>query len=172
MNEIDFLIKNCALHAEHLEKLFRLFKKDVFALALSIVKKIHIANDVVSETFLRLYNSSGKYKPQGRGKVYILKIASNVAREQLRKNRRNIELEDIYTINPFEQADSKLTVEGLLHSLNEKEYQVIILKFYNRLTFAEMSEVLKAPQSTLKSRYETAMGKMRTALKMEETENV
>lgn len=162
--EIDKLIINCAQNNDALERLYYYFKADVFALSRSVVKTKENAEDALQETFMRLRRSAVRYKPSGKGKTYILKIASNVAHEIYRKNRPVYNLDDFEIVHPgndYLKVEAAYMVERLMRYLNPKEMEIITLKYYNDLTFKQISEILEVPVSTAKWRLESAFAKLR-----------
>lgn len=60
-----------------------------------------------------------------------------------------------------ETADS---VRRILNSLPKNQYEVVILKHWEELTFAEIAEALGLSQNTVASRYRYAMEKLQRSL--------
>ena len=58
-----------------LAELYKLTNKDVYAFALSILKNIHDAEDVLQDCFVRIYSSAGSYSD--RGEAYGMDTYNN-----------------------------------------------------------------------------------------------
>jgi RNA polymerase sigma-70 factor (ECF subfamily) len=55
-------------------------------------------------------------------------------------------------------------IRRILRSLPQSQYEVVILKHWEDLTFAEIAEALELPQNTVASRYRYAMEKLQRSL--------
>ena len=147
---INELIAGCSESKEKLEKLYNMFKDSIFAVAFGITSDYHLAEDCVTETFVRLTQVKHFSAKKGDGKGFILTIARNVALELRRRYKREKGSSDIYIQN-YGEADK--TVENL----NDKQRQIVILKCCSELTFKEIAKIMKSPESTVKSRYKKAI---------------
>jgi RNA polymerase sigma-70 factor (ECF subfamily) len=164
LDRIDELILQCSSDMRALEHLYLAFKNDVIALSRSIVKTKENTEDALQETFIRLKTLAAHYKPNGRGKVYILKIASNVAHEIYRKDKHISLLGEIDIINPineYARAEAAVVVEQLMAQLKPQERELITLRFYSDLTLRETAEVLGKPVSSVQWKLESIYAKLR-----------
>lgn len=170
MERVDELIMLCAEDKSALETLYRMFKKDVFALSMSIVRDFHLSEDCVVEAFLRLTNAAKHYRALGKGKFFILKITSNTAHEIYRKNKVNCELDEAALTGKGEfvdSSDNKMLVESLLFRLEAKQREIITLRYYIGLTFKEIAGVIKMGEGGVKWHCSNAIEKMRKVLAKE-----
>lgn len=62
------------------------------------------------------------------------------------------------------QEETADTVRRILKSLPQSQYEVVILKHWEDLTFAEIAEALGLSQNTVASRYRYAMEKLQRSL--------
>lgn len=155
---VNNLIIRCRTDKNSLEILYNLFKKGVFAIALSIVNDYQLAEDCVAETFIRLTQVKRFSEKSGDGKGFIYKIARNVALEQYRKfQKSSVNM----VIQSYGEADDKIDdcifINQLMKYLNDKQKQVVIMHCYNELTFKEIAKIIKSPETTVKSRYKKAL---------------
>ncbi len=126
------------------------------------------AEDIVQETFLRVYRNKHRYKEIARFSTWIYTIAGNLARTELRRRKiRNFfsisqrgEGEKDYEI-PDADIDVEKSVESsLVRDLIMREVmklpiyfrEVIILRDLQDLSYEEISQILKVPLGTVKSR--------------------
>lgn len=157
---VNELIAGCSQSKDKLEKLYNMFKDSVFAVAFGITSDYHLAEDCVTETFVRLTQVKRFSAKKGDGKGFILTIARNVALELRRRYKRERESNDIYIQN-YGEADktveNSIYINQLLEHLNDKQRQVVVLKCCSELTFKEIAKIMKCPETTVKSRYKKAM---------------
>ena len=119
-----------------------------------------------------------KYDFKSSFKTWVFRVATNVVIDYGRKERRHIKysVQD-YDLSPgyhIEQGNSieKMIIEKdeitalkkALKRLPVKLKTIVILKEFNELTFVEISEILKIPVSTVKSRLYTALEKLRVEI--------
>lgn len=156
--DINKLIIQCKKDKKSLEILYNCLKKDVFAVAFSILNDFHLAEDCVVETFVRLTQVKRFSASGGDGKGFVLKIARNCAMEIYRRYKRESYSEIIQAYGETEKTvEDSIYVNQLLKCLNEKQRQVIIMKIYSELTFKEIAKIMRCPESTVKARYKKAI---------------
>jgi len=130
------------------------------------------AQDLCQESFLRAYRSLRGFKQKAKFSSWLYKIALNLCHSWGRKKKRArmISLSEIapgdgYLSNeksegvsssPMEAAlqhrERELMVRQALASLPENQRLIIILKEYQGLKFREIAQLLRCPESTVKSR--------------------
>ncbi len=156
--EVNRLIAECASSKESLGTLYNMFKSSVFAVAFSITADYHLAEDTVTETFIRLTQVTGFNPKKGNGKGFILKTARNVA---LEIRRRHLRESRNFFIQGYGEADKtvedSIFINQLLKHLSEKQRQIVVMKCCSDLTFREIAEIMHSPESTIKSRYQKAL---------------
>ena len=167
-SEIDMLVVKAGGDHAALARLYELLRKDIFAIAYSILGNSDAAEDVISETFVRVWKGLS-YKPRGdgSGKAFLLKVARNISMELLRSERRTESLDDpAHAEDPDTAAEEKdltdeMYLDYLMRSLQEDECKIILLYYYSQLTFKEIAKVLSIPVSTAKWRHDKAIEKLR-----------
>lgn len=156
--EVNRLIAECASSKESLSTLYKMFKSSVFAVAFSITADYHLAEDTVTETFIRLTQVTGFNPRKGNGKGFILKTARNVA---LEIRRRHLRESRNFFIQGYGEADKtvedSIFINQMLKHLSEKQRQIVVMKCCGGLTFREIAEIMHTPESTIKSRYQKAL---------------
>jgi RNA polymerase sigma-70 factor (ECF subfamily) len=131
------------------------------------------ADEVLQETFLRLANSHRRFESVENPMAYAFTVARNEAiRKQKRqgRERRTLSAVDLFEIaegDDHESREAAQAVAEALACLSDDQREVIELKFYSRLTFREIAEVLGIPQGTAATRYRAALDKMRNYLAQE-----
>jgi RNA polymerase sigma-70 factor (ECF subfamily) len=129
--------------------------------------------DMVQEVFLRVYEARGRYRASGAFSTWLFRIALNVARSAYRRQRRRWHsLEGLQTVSPARGADRKIEqdersrlVQEAVSRLPHKLRDVLVLRQFGELTFAEVARVTGLPASTVKSRVRAALERLRAELK-------
>ena len=115
------------------------------------------------ETFTKLAHSN--LKPTGSLKAWIYRVATNGCYKIFRKTRQeNIFYEDTFKKNIKDFSIDVLTeirVQKILNKLPEKHRIVILLKFYEDMSYQEIADVLCCPLGTVKSRMHEGLEKLR-----------
>jgi RNA polymerase sigma-70 factor (ECF subfamily) len=159
------------------------YERQVFNLAFRLTGNYDDANDVASDTFVRIYNSIGKFRGDSAFSTWLYRIVTNVYLDA-RKRRlahRNISLEEYLEMEegalprqiedtspgPQAQAEEKEQRDMLQEVINElPEFQRIIIVLYHiqELPYEEIAEILNMPLGTVKSRLNRARRALRERL--------
>ena len=139
------------------------------------------AEDIVQETFLRVYRKRKAYKRIAKFSTWIYTIAGNLARTELRRRKRrklfsvtDMGYEDRdYEIsdegyNPENQVDGLIQEEIIQKEINDlspKFREVIILRDVQELSYEEISKIIDVPIGTVKSRVNRGRLKLQSRLK-------
>ncbi len=143
--------------------------RQMFALALTIVKNYADAEDALQETFLKVIENISTYRKDGNAKAWLLSITRNTAIDILRKKKVTVCVEDADVL-PQEQPvktdfDHKLILDEALMSLDREDREIIVLKIVSGLKFREISELIGLPLTTVQKRYQRALKKLKTELR-------
>jgi RNA polymerase sigma-70 factor (ECF subfamily) len=128
--------------------------------------------DLCQEVFLRVHLGRGRYRPEGAFSTWLYRIALNVARDAVRRRERRQRMEARQTSGSngeaadvgCERREARELVSAALGMLPEKLRVVVLLRHYEKMSFAEMSRVLHIPANTLKSRFAAALNQLRINL--------
>lgn len=139
------------------------------------------AEDLVQETFLRVYKNRRAYRKVAKFSTWIYTIAGNLAKTELRKRRRRkiFSITDLgyeekdYEIcdnafSPEEQVNGLITeeiVQKEIETLSPKFREVIILRDIQELSYEEISKIVRIPLGTVKSRVNRGRLKLQERLK-------
>lgn len=125
------------------------------------------ANDILQNTFIRVYRSIDKFEGKSSLMTWIFRIAYNESLRFLEreKKRRHQSMEDVsaYQLGKLKESeyfDGDELHERLLtivEGLTEKQRRVFQMKYFDDLSFRQISEVLDVSESTLKSSYYAAV---------------
>ncbi|MEZ6124827.1 MAG: sigma-70 family RNA polymerase sigma factor [Planctomycetaceae bacterium] len=150
--------------------LFDLTAARLVRFAMSITSNQADAEDAVQSAFSRIANKPKLLVSADTPWPYLIRTVRNESLRVLQK-RRTCSLGDMDTqcgsdtaeflIQREEVADQ---VQRILSSLPKAQYEVVILKHWEDLTFAEIADVLGKSQNTVASRYRYAMEKLQRCL--------
>ncbi|ASN04781.1 sigma-70 family RNA polymerase sigma factor [Virgibacillus necropolis] len=144
--------------------LFQAYEKDLYRMAYLYVKNKHDALDVVQETAYRSFKKISTLKNPEYLKSWLIKIAIGYATDLLRKNKKVTYLNPEHAEFIGSSDDDiplSLSLQDLIESLNEKEKNLVFLKYYCGYTFDEISELEGLPSGSVKSVIYRALAKLR-----------
>lgn len=146
--------------------------KSVYGFALSITQNTYDAEDVLQETFLKVYAKAGEYLPQGKPMAWIFTITRNLALSRLRQRGKDLALDDSRDTTPdfsmVDNAEQRLVLEALFRVLTTEEKEILVMHVANGLKHREIATVLEMPLNTVLSKYHRAMKKLKAAVEKEE----
>lgn len=156
---------------EPLKLLYENFRTPVYALILSIVKNRTIAEDLLQETFLKVYTKAYQYKPHTNVKAWIISIARNLSYDSLRNNKIINQDFDEIAIGEFNEFSplvsttedaivNKLELTKALLNLEKTEREIVVMHVIAGLKHSEIGETLRMPCSTIRWKYRSALKKL------------
>jgi RNA polymerase sigma-70 factor (ECF subfamily) len=180
MNSADpaWLIAECIAGNEAaIEALIRAYEAEVFRLALSIVGDPAEAQEITQETFIAALRSLRRYQEKQSFKAWLYVIALNQSRSQLRKRKLLEKLKaattSLFRIEAQKQPspeeavihdEKEAVIWDELNKLDEHHRMVVLLRYFQGLSIAEISEMLNVNEGTIHSRLHTARARLRDAL--------
>lgn len=155
-----------------LEALYTATKSAVYGFALSIVRHPQAAEDIMQETYVRVYTAAEGYAPRGKPMAWILTIARNLALMRLRERAADelpLEAERAAREGPDDagRAADRLLLEAAMRILGDEERQIVILHAVAGLKHREIAGILGIPLPTVLSKYRRALSKLKVYLKEE-----
>lgn len=138
------------ISAQQLEEAYDAYGAAVYRLALTFLGQRADAEDVTQETFFRLLYRSPDFADETHKKRWLLQVAANLSRNQLRGFWRKQVTELDETIPAI--APEELGALNAVMALPEKFKLPIHLYYYEGYSVAEVAEILKLGQSAVKMR--------------------
>ncbi|MCF8272285.1 MAG: RNA polymerase sigma factor [Flavobacteriaceae bacterium] len=165
-NEIVNLLKNGDKKAINL--LYEYYADAIYGVILKIITDEEIAQDVLQESFVKIWKNSKKYDPS-KAKLFtwLYRIAYNTAIDKVRslknKNTNEVQIETspVYRITSNELNQDVLDIQKHLSSLDEKYQIVLNALFFEGMTQQEASEELDIPLGTIKSRLKIGLRELK-----------
>jgi RNA polymerase sigma factor (sigma-70 family) len=111
------------------------------------------AEDLTQETFVAVIRASARYEPRALVRTYFYSIAMNLLAAERRKKFRDSppgELAPEAVTN--DAPDAVLWIRQALEKLDDSEREILMLREYEQLSYAEIAELMKLPVNTVRSR--------------------
>jgi RNA polymerase sigma-70 factor, ECF subfamily len=129
-------------------------------------------DDLCQEIFLRVFRARERYRVEGAFSTCLYPIALNVVRDHARRRRVSWQTLDgeppaavVAQRTEAGRQELQRVVADALAALEDPLREVLLLKQYGELTFAEVAAVTGLPTSTVKSRVWSALEKLRGELR-------
>ena len=158
---------------EAFDQLVLRHQKTIYFLVLRLVGDETDAEDLAQKTFVQVFKNGHRFKENSQFKTWIFRIAVNLGKNHLRsRSRKNeIGLEEVVLSSPSTPLKSLVSKEetrevaGLLNKLPEKQRFTVILRIYQELSYAEISQVMGCSLGTAKANFHQAIKKLRSAIR-------
>ena len=128
------------------------------------------ANDLTQETFIKAWHGLGSFRSDSRVYTWLYRIATNECLNFLSKKKRRFflpigdveaELSSKLDSSPLVDGDAiQLKLQKALLKLPAKQRLVFNMKYYDELTYEEMSQILGTSVGALKASYHLAVKKI------------
>jgi RNA polymerase sigma-70 factor (ECF subfamily) len=156
------------------------WERPIYALAYRTIGREEEARDIVQDTFLRAYRALPGFKGQAKFSSWLYRIALNLCRDWIRKQRRTPTVQTPEGVDLIELASEQGPVESIeelvsrremslavaeaMKQLPEEQRTAIVLKEYHGLTFQEIADLQGCPLSTVKTRLYQGLSVLRRHL--------
>jgi RNA polymerase sigma-70 factor, ECF subfamily len=172
----DLVLRLQRRDPQALGELYDRYGRIVFTVILRVVRDAAIAEDLVQETFLRVWNRvQGFDAEKGAIAPWLLAVARNRAIDYLRsvagRERNALEFEETDHPSLFVDmeheiltSDKARVIKGAMEKLNANQRQVIELAYFEGLSQTEMAERMGQPLGTVKTWVRTALKNLRDEL--------
>ena len=156
------------------------WERPIYALAYRVIGREEDARDVCQETFMRAYRGLPGFKGQAKFSSWLYRIALNLCRDWIRRQRRAPTVQLAEGVDPTELASQQGPVESIedlvarrelsgvvkeaMALLPEEQRTAIVLKEYHGMTFQEIADLQGCPLSTVKTRLYQGLSVLRRHL--------
>lgn len=149
--------------------------RTVYSFILSIMKNPQDAEEVMQETYMKIWTSASSYQSRGKPLAWIFTIARNLCYMKFRdqKHRADIGLEELTGEEtgelclPLENLADAMALRAALELLKEDERQIVLLHASAGLKHREIASSLGMPLATVLSKYNRAIKKLKQNLREE-----
>jgi RNA polymerase sigma-70 factor (ECF subfamily) len=140
------------------------YQDPVYGMTLRFVRSAGDAEDLAQEAFLRAYRGLDGFKGDARFSTWLYRITWNICADWLRRNRKPgraaVTIDDVDGVadgrvdleEDLLAAEEKREVRLALDRLGEKYRNVLILLYYQKLSYDQIAAVLDVPMKTVETR--------------------
>lgn len=171
--KLDLYIERIANYdKDALAGLYHMTSASVYSFALSLLRNIQDAEDVLHDTYLQVYKTAASYKSMNKPLAWILTIARNLSLMKLRNRKKIVDSKpqdwnSAFEAIPSVTAEDRLVLVSCMDKLTDEERQIIMLHTVSGYKHREVAGFLKIPLSTALSKYHRAIKKLRILLSEE-----
>jgi len=162
-----------------------MYTDKIFHLGYRMLNQRQEAEEIVQETFLRVYNHLGRYDENQKFSTWIYRIATNLCIDRLRRRKITYSLDadltegegvDWHATLASNQGDpekelilseTQQQIRQAIETLPDKYKTVVILRYLHDMSLQEISDVLNIPVTTVKTRVHRGREFLRIKLEAE-----
>ena len=151
---------------EALDGIFALVGKRMFVLARGIVKNEADAEDVLSDSFLKIARGANSFKTDTNGYAFVMRVVRNTAFDLLRKRKVRAEedLDAFFHLTDEryspERREDAIALESAMEHLNREEKQLIYYRYYLDFTIRDIAKELGLSKSAVERKISAAEQKL------------
>ncbi|MEN7546941.1 RNA polymerase sigma-70 factor [Rapidithrix thailandica] len=159
---------------EALGCLFELLHKEVFTFVLPYTRNATVAEEIVQEVFIKLWDKRHQLKPEHSLKNFLFKMARNHTLDHLRKTKFEVEYKNelkhtkatahSQTENELIYRDLQAFAEKAISQLPPKRKQIFELSRKQHMSYTEISEYLGISKNVVENQMVKALKTLRESL--------
>ena len=164
------------------KELISLYKERLYWHVRKIVISHDDADDVLQNTFIKIYKNIGKFKQESKLFSWMYRIATNEAITFINKRNKERKVEisevqehlvstlesDIY----FSGEEIQAILQKAIASLPQKQQLVFNMKYFDNIKYTQISEILGTSVGALKASYFHAVKKIESYIKKQNKLNL
>ena len=156
-NQFINALKNPDTQETAFNKLLSDYKERLYWHVRKIVIDHNDANDVLQNTFLKVFENINKFKGNSSIYTWMFRIATNESLNYINKKAKKFGLSN-------EEWIAKKSDEKLSSRLPEKQRIVFNMRYFEEMNYKKISEILGTSEGGLKASYHHAVKKIKTYL--------
>ena len=161
------------------ESFFREYEKAVYNNAYLITGNREDAEDILQEVFTSVWKSRHTFDPRkGKLSTWLHRITVNESLRKRRKGPPMVALDGVDLPDPGDGRDDRLIAHfeheemiKVLNTLDGRLRVVLVLRYFNDLSYEEIAEVIGVPLGTVKSRINHGLKGLRQRFGPQQTGN-
>ena len=150
------------------------YSQDLYWVIRPIVKTHENTDDVLQNTFIKIYRALPKFRFESKLFSWMYRIATNESFTFLQKHKRKYTaqelstelIESMQTDTYYNGDDIMIILEKAMLNLPPKQQEIFRLKYFSKLKYDEMSEILNTSVGGLKASYHLAVKKIKAELNL------
>ena len=156
------------------QRFYDQWSRPIYQYLLTMSGRQSTAEELVQELFSNIYRNPGPFAAARDLSTYLLRCAQNLYAAQLRKRKRQekeLKAEEVFVASDAPSPEEALLkqerdikAQEALLSLNDSQRELIFLHLFEKWSFRKIAEMMDTPETTLVSRYHTALKKAKEKL--------
>jgi RNA polymerase sigma-70 factor, ECF subfamily len=159
------------------DELVNRYYKQIYRFLVRFTGRPHLAEDLIQDIFVKVYRSAQTFDPTRKFRPWLYSIAANRARDALRSASRlgkqivvhhddadgHVSLENLLpgAPSPPDQEliaqETTQRVKQALKEMPEPLREILVLAYYDQISYKEIADILEIPLGTVKSRLHKAV---------------
>ncbi len=176
INESEFIIRlqDSKSREAAFRELLHLYKERLYWHIRKIVISHDDADDVLQNTFIKVYRNIDKFKGDSKLFSWMYRIATNESITHINKNAKRLRITDQeYQDNAinnlkadayFEGDEIQLKLQEAIATLPQKQQLVFNMKYFEDIKYKDMAKILETSEGALKASYHIAVKKIEALL--------
>ncbi len=180
MNDVQLLQRYAAGDEGAFQEIVNQYKDSVYAFLRRYLNNRDLVDDVFQETFLQLYASRDTFDLSKPLRPWLFTIAANKAKDALRRRQRidstnlgsmfdndehsiddvldTLDHDDHLPYDDLIRDETAVQVKQVIARMPAKLREILLLAYFQKFSYGEISGILGIPVGTVKSRLHTAVG--------------
>lgn len=173
-NQLLEQLKSTTQRDHAFKVLIKQYKERLYWHIRHIVKSHDDTDDVLQNTFIKVYKNINNFKGDSKLYSWMYRIATNEAITFINKNAKRLQItneeaqnlaiknleSDVY----FEGSEIQLKLQEAIATLPEKQQLVFNMKYFQDLKYKDLAEILDTSEGALKASYHIAVKKIEAYL--------
>ena len=135
-----------------LDALYNVMSDRLFCVAFGFVHDKGLAEEVVQDSFLKIYRYIYLFRRHDNGYAWVMKIVRNVALNTLRREKKHavLDLDEFYSLSAPTQGDAESgeDIKKAMRALPEDEQQALWYRYYCDMTIRQVAVAMRLAKST------------------------
>ena len=150
--------------------------RQIYGFLVALTKNKEDAEDLLQNTYIRIRNGSHLYRKQGTPMTWMCAVAKNQFLDFVRKKSKGVSVdfdevekyvsEGLGTgVKQHKDVENEMVLEKAFEILNKQERTIVVLHMIDGLKHREISKITGIPLSTVLSKYNRSLKKLREFIK-------
>jgi RNA polymerase sigma-70 factor (ECF subfamily) len=160
-SDLDLVARANRGEVEAFEALYRRYRDWVVALAERHTGNRDDALDVLQDAFAYLFGRFPGFVLRAQMKTFLYPVVRNLSLDRVRRRRPEVDVDTLADILPAPPVTAASDLGHLLAAMPAAQREVLLLRYADDLSLAQIAEALGIPLGTVKSRLHVALGALK-----------
>ncbi len=157
--------------------ILKTYQERLYSLIKNMVHSHEDTDDILQNTFIKVHKYLSTFQNKSNLYTWIYRIAINETLRFLAKNKaqqrviasafNRAKVSDAYEMDSMDEEKTWLLLNEGIERLPPRQKLVFKLRYFEKMTYAEMAEILKVSEGSLKASFHHALGKLNEFIKKE-----